>query len=170
MERFDHRATANNRVAAPERPVAARPAEGAPAHAAHYARKKPFYKRKLPIISLAVLVVALLAGGAWYFATTGFSGQINSKYQAVFLTNGQVYFGKMQVVNDSYLKINNVYYIQNKNGTAATTDANNIELVQLSKAVHGPKDEMVINRDQVLFFENLNEDGQAAKLISSDKK
>lgn len=50
-----------------------------------------------------------------------------------------------------------------------TTNANNIELVRLTKAVHGPKDEIVINRDQVLYFENLDDEGQAAKLISGDK-
>lgn len=159
MERFDQRPNINSRVATPE-------------HIGHVARNKPFIKRKFPLISLVIIVLALIAGGVWYYLSSSLRGQIDNGYQAVFLTNGQVYFGKMQVVNGSYIKITNVYYIQSKTaGTqqAASVDTNSVELIKLVSAVHGPKDALVINRDQVLFFENLKDDGQAAKLIAADK-
>lgn len=115
---------------------------------------------------LLLLVACIVAYGAW----SRTSGLVNSQYQAVFLANGQVYFGKLHNVNGSYLKITNVYYIQDASGATAqdAIAGKNIELVRLTKAVHGPKDEVVVNRDQVLYFENLENEGQATKLISGD--
>lgn len=171
MDRFTPRTSnVNNHDATASRP--AQPATGALLQQPQHTPKKKngFFRSKKGIVT--ILVVLALLAAAWYYFRGNIGGTIDSQYQAVFLSNGQVYFGKMAVVNDSYIKITNVYYIQNANGTAAqsSANANNIELVQLTKAVHGPKDEMVINRDQVLFFENLRDDGQAAKLISGDKK
>lgn len=131
-------------------------------------RGEPASKKKWLVAGAALFV--LLVCVAYFFLRGGMGGTIGSGYQAVFLSSGQVYFGKLQVVNDSYLKITNVYYIQNKADSVDTTDSNNIELIKLTKAVHGPKDELVINRDHVLFFENLEDQGQAAKLISGDNK
>lgn len=179
MERFDLRSSSNNRAVMPERPVVPRPAEpatDAPSRVERSGRKEPALKRKLPFIGVIIAAVLLL-GAAFYFFKVSTGGMIDSGYQAVFLTNGQVYFGKLQIVNDSYMKISNVYYIQNGNSTAATQQdttaaagSTNIQLVPLTSAVHGPKDEMVIAKSQVIFFENLKDDGQAAKLIIGDKK
>lgn len=178
MERFDLRSSTNNRTVTPERPVAPRPAEPAidtPSRVGQPNRKEPFFKRKTSVIGILIGII-LLAGAAFYFLKMGTGGLIDSGYQAVFLTNGQVYFGKLQIVNDSYMKISSVYYIQNstaatpQQGSGADAGATNIQLVPLTGAVHGPKDEMVIAKSQVLFFENLKDDGQAAKLISGDKK
>ena len=161
-----------------ERPVASRSAEpsvDAPSRVERPGRKGLSFKRKLPVVGIIIAAVLLL-GAAFYFFKVSTGGMIDSGYQAVFLTNGQVYFGKLQIVNDSYMKISNVYYIQNGSSTATQQDttaaagSTNIQLVPLTSAVHGPKDEMVIAKSQVIFFENLKDDGQAAKLISGDKK
>lgn len=134
------------------------------------ADKKKSSSKLIRIIGVVMAVAMVIAVAVYYFVLRP-GAMIDSGYQAVFLGNGQVYFGKLQVLNGSYLKITNVYYIQSNSGMTAAdaTDANNIELVRLTKAVHGPKDEIVINRDQVLYFENLDDEGQAAKLISGDK-
>jgi hypothetical protein len=94
----------------------------------------------------------------------------NDKYQAVFLTNGQVYFGKVKDVNSKYMNLKNIYYlnvnqqVQPKQGNSKQAQ-NSISLVKLGCELHGPLDQMVINRDQVTFWENLKTDGQVSKAI-----
>jgi hypothetical protein len=101
------------------------------------------------------------------------SSTINSnEYQAVFFTNGQVYFGKLQVVNGSYMRLSDVFYIQTPSDsssnpqTSTSASTANLELIKLGNEVHGPEDAMVINKDQVLFFENIKNDGKVTDSIS----
>jgi hypothetical protein len=42
--------------------------------------------------------------------------------------------------------------------------------VKLGCELHAPFDQMVINRDQVTFWENLQDDGQVAKAVATFKK
>jgi hypothetical protein len=99
-----------------------------------------------------------------------------SEYQAVFLTNGQVYFGKLAVVNPGYLKLTDIYYLQvqsSSNGTTsasqlsatASTTGSNVQLVKLGNELQGPEDMMAINREQVLFWENLKPSGKVTQAI-----
>lgn len=118
----------------------------------------------------AILVVALLA--AWiiwrivYNATT---------YKAVFLTNGQVYFGKLYNGMANPLTLHDIYYLQQQNsqpqdGQQTDTSNGSIQLIKLGNEIHGPKDFMRINADQVLFIEDLKDSGQVVKLIEQFKK
>jgi hypothetical protein len=122
------------------------------------------------LFSATVVMVALAA--LLYLGGPDESSQIDmKKQQAVFLTNGQVYFGKVKSVNSKYLDLRNIYYLnvnqqvqpnQNKDQQAQ----NSISLVKLGCELHGPSDQMIINRDQVTFWENLKDDGQVAKAIA----
>jgi hypothetical protein len=105
----------------------------------------------------------------------------SNQWQAVFLSNGQVYFGKISRVTWNAVIIKNVYYLQVTNqplqrtieGQAASGTTNtaqneaqqSITLVKLGNEIHGPTDEIRINRDQVLFTEFLKGDGQVVKAI-----
>ena len=90
----------------------------------------------------------------------------NGKYQAVFLNNGQVYFGNITSLNSQYVRLANVWYLtQNSGGNSSYT------LVKLGcQQIHDPTDEMVINRDQVTFWENLNNDGKVVSNINLSLK
>ena len=92
------------------------------------------------------------------------------KAQAVFLTNGQVYFGKIVAITDGYIDLRSIYYLntQQQPETQKDQDANsqtNFSLVKLGCELHGPMDQMIINREQVSFWENLKSDGKVAKAI-----
>lgn len=92
--------------------------------------------------------------------------------QAVFLNGGQVYFGNIDDLNGSFVRLTNIYYLRvnqqvQPEGEAAQTDANDISLVKLGCELHGPKDEMLINREQVVFWENLKDDGQVAEAVKA---
>lgn len=121
-----------------------------------------------------VLIIILLA--AWLGLTVpGIkpeSSQINkNEYQAVFLTNGQVYFGKLGTLNSSYLVLTNIFYLQS-NGSSNTTSSpqpktnNNLTLVKLGQSeLHAPEDKMVINQSQVSFWENLKDSSKVVTAI-----
>ena len=149
-----------------QRPVSA----VAPQNMAASNDKKSKKKRKWPLFLIGiVVVVAVLIGG--YFAKQAISpSPINKdKFQAVFLTNGQVYFGRL-TRGHGYYKLSDVYYLQNKTGEdtnasdqlGSNTD---VELIKLGNEVHGPEDVMIIESSQVLFFENLKNDGNVVKTI-----
>ncbi len=112
------------------------------------------------------------------FGKTSISSKIDtSKYQAVFLNSadGQVYFGKLKVLNDKYYELSDIYYVrveqvQPDKNNAQAQPQQNISLAKLGNEIHGPQDFMYINRDSIMFFENLKDDGQVVKAITEYKK
>lgn len=152
---------------------APQPAASHQSHAKQSPVRKP--RRKLLVIA-TILAVIVAAAAAWYlFGRTSTSSAIDSsKYQAVFFTNGQVYFGKLSELNDEYMRLKGVYYLQNKEQAADETspqsasaqDASGVELIKLGNEIHGPEDEMLVAKDQVLFFENLKPAGTVSKTIT----
>lgn len=96
------------------------------------------------------------------------------KYQAIFLNNGQVYFGKIGDLNKDFLTMGDIYYLrvnqQVQPDQKAAAAQNDVSLVKLGCELHGPQDSMVINRDQITFWENLKDDGQVAKAVAEYKK
>jgi hypothetical protein len=105
------------------------------------------------------------------------SGDNISDYSAVFLTNGQVYFGKLYSSSNS-VDLRDIYYLQVnqqqnlQSGTKATdaTTQPDISLVKLGNELHGPNDRMLINKDQVLFTESLKSDSKVVTAINDYKK
>lgn len=144
-------------------------------------------KSKLPWIILGVVVVVLIVLGVLFRDKLMGSGDGEVKgtvtgkasgYQAVFLTNGQVYFGKVSNPAEAYLTLKDIYYLQvvqpplqgqQQPGQQAADQQAQISLVKLGNELHGPVDEMHINREQILFYEDLKEDGQVVKAIRDYK-
>ncbi len=103
-------------------------------------------------------------------ATTSEDGFVNTKeLQAVFLNTGQVYFGHIKTLNSQFFVVSNIYYLQTAGDAADKTNAN-VSLVKLGCELHQPDDQMVINRDQVTFWENLHDSGQVAKAVAAFQK
>ncbi len=139
-------------------------------------------KKKVFIIAGAIvaLLIALVAGWTLWSGTQGGAAGVDSgKYQAVFFTNGQVYFGKLQSFNSEYMKLKDVYYLQtqktdeesgNPQQTQSSTNSDGLTLIKLGSEIHGPEDEMIVAKDQVLFYENLKKDGKVSQSIEQSKK
>jgi hypothetical protein len=124
---------------------------------------------------MVIIVGLLLAAVVAYLLTAKPASEDNyvdsSKLQAVFLTNDQVYFGNVTSLNKQYLVLDNIYYLQSSNtGSKATTTNSNVSLVKLGCELHKPYDQMVINRSEVEFWENLKSDGQVAKAVAQYQK
>ncbi len=118
-------------------------------------------------VALLLVAVALYAGLASPGAE---SKQINTReYQAVFLNNGQVYFGKISDLNSKYLVLKNVFYIENNNPSSTTPQTQQTSNYTLRKLgtteLHAPEDKMVVNRETVTFWENLKDSSQVVTKI-----
>jgi hypothetical protein len=125
-------------------------------------------------LTLVAVVVILLIALAVFFAGNNGDNEDNyvntSKLQAVFLQTGQVYFGNIKVLNDKYAVLTNIYYLQTSgsgSSTSSTSSNTNVSLVKLGCELHMPYDQMVINQDQITFWENLQSDGQVAKAVAT---
>lgn len=116
-----------------------------------------------------IVVLAIL----WWTDNLNIAVGGSNSYQAVFLTNNQVYFGKLVKKNADYPVLQDVYYLQvtqtlqPRDQNAQTT---NINLVKLGGEIHGPIDEMVINRAHILFYEDLHENSQVLQAIKQYKE
>ena len=121
------------------------------------------------LFSATVLVVALAA--LMYFGGPDESKFVDKdKNQAVFLTNGQVYFGKVTSVNQQYLDLKDIYYLnvnQQVQPNQEQGQDSNVSLVKLGNELHGPEDEMFIEKDKIIFWENLKDDGKVVQAIKS---
>ncbi len=130
------------------------------------------------ILSVALLIATLLFIGVYagrvVASATADTAVKSKQFQAVFLTNGQVYFGQLTHVDSSYVRLKQIYYlqvqqtVQPKDSTAAANNQQ-VSLAKLGGELHGPEDTMYISRAQVLFWENLKNDGKVAKAISDYK-
>lgn len=90
-------------------------------------------------------------------------------YQSVFLTNGQVYFGKIKSRGSSNTTLVDIYYLQVQQPIQPPPEGQQqtpqISLVKLGNEIHKPKDEMVINNKHILFTEEVQEGGQVMEAI-----
>lgn len=95
--------------------------------------------------------------------------------QAVFLSNGQVYFGHITDADESTLTLEDIYYLEQvdqqlqagEEAAAAGEGTANLSLTKLGEGqLHDPEDLMVIQRENILFWENLKPDSGVVKAMS----
>ena len=126
------------------------------------------------IIALIVVVVGVAGWAIWSNSKSSATGIDSSRYQAVFLSNGQIYFGKLSSFNEESFKITSVYYPQAQTtGEDAAADVqseqSNISLFRITDGVHGPDDEMIVMKNQILYYENLQANSKVTQLIEQNK-
>ncbi|MGH7142205.1 MAG: hypothetical protein ACREF5_01880 [Candidatus Saccharimonadales bacterium] len=179
---FINRVTPNqppSRVAPPPDSVDL-PSSRDKAEARHGGKMKPdlFGRWSRIGTNLLLFVVALLvATVAWLIFTSSPNSQASyintSKLQAIFLNTGQVYFGNIQAMNNQYVVLTNVFYLQTNSSSTTTTTSSanqNVTLVKLGCELHKPYDQMIINNSEVTFWENLQPSGQVAEAVAQFNK
>jgi len=129
--------------------------------------------RTIILITVVLLTIVLLGLTVFFYLQTS-SENYSSKYQAVFLTNGQVYFGKVSTESDEWIVMENVYYLKLKQSLqgqgSKELSESDVTLAKLGNEIHGPTDMMKINKKQVLFIENLSENSKVLSAIQDHKK
>ena len=145
----------------------------------------------LLVLVIALVAVALTIGKDW-FSFGGVNAQPNSKlHQAVFLSNGQVYFGKIKKIGSDSIVLTDIYYLQvvqqplqqqvgadgqpapqqpapAPQGQPAQTEPA-LNLVKIGSEIHGPVDKMVIPTTNIVFWEDIKDDGVVGKAIKEFK-
>lgn len=131
----------------------------------------------IPAIIVSLIIAGIIAFLLWPKPSTQTAIDPN-KYQAVLLTNGESYLGKLTVLNEKFMKLTDIFYLKSQNSdtdTATTedqqdtTDQTNVQLIKFGGEVQGPEDEMIISKDQIVYYENLKNDGKATKAIKEYK-
>jgi hypothetical protein len=88
--------------------------------------------------------------------------KFTTPYQAVLLTNGSVYFGKLAGYGGPTPVLTQVYYVVTQTNTE--TKQTNSVLVKRGQELHKP-DRMYLNPRQILFVEPVGTDSRVAQLI-----
>lgn len=115
------------------------------------------------LLAVAIVVVFVI-----YFVFVGPRPNRTTDWQAVFLTNGQFYFGHIEKENNRDVYLSEVYYLESSNPLqqdGQPTPRGELSLVKLGNELHGPVDTMILNRDHVLFTEDLRDDGKVVQAI-----
>jgi hypothetical protein len=121
-------------------------------------------------ILLGLLIGLLLGGLVWFVLLwvrpeDPFAGTVDTdRWQAVFLSNGQVYFGHLTVASDEFYELREAYYIQ-ESPSAEEGRPPTREVRPLSSEFHQPENRMLIRKDEILFVENLRPDSDVAEAI-----
>jgi hypothetical protein len=121
--------------------------------------------------SAAVLIVWVVAGIVVIAAALLFMKHTVSRspvafttpYQAVLLTNGSAYFGKLEGYGTPRPVLSEVYYIVTQTNPE-TKQSSNV-LVKRGKELHEP-DRMYLNPNQILCVEPVGTNSKVAQLIA----
>ncbi len=132
----------------------------------------------MPVALFLLAVAIVLVLGSAVFQGFLANQHRRSAYQAVFLTSGQVYFGKLERLTEKEIVLVDVYYLQaadnpqqasgekqNANSNTNAPAVPQYSLIKLGDELHGPQDRMYISRSQVLFTEDLKDTSQVVSAI-----
>ena len=138
---------------------------------------------KLGKFIITLMVIIIIVVGGWYLlgrytniSLPSFGGQASDDWQAVFLSNGQVYFGKIKAASKKQVVLADIYYLQVVEVPLQTTQTGagdvpktqqELKLIKLGNELHGPVDEMIINPDHVLLTERLKNDSRVVQAINN---
>ena len=135
------------------------------------------------VVGVAIGLVLPFAKSAWQGAASLLHTEAKpaktsgAAYQAVFLTNGQVYFGSVDDDTADPVVVRDIYYLQvtqqlqpDPNAGGESQQVPQVSLVKLGDELHGPTDEMRITRSHVLFVEDLKDDSDVVKAIEAAKE
>lgn len=119
------------------------------------------------IFGLAAAMIAFAVFGSSLFG--GFPAVPAAQWQAVFLTNNQVYFGKLADYDSSYVTLTDVYYLRTASDLTQS-GGSSLNLIKLGGELHGPEDVMYIPKANVLFWENMKQTSQVVQTIQSAQR
>lgn len=128
------------------------------------------------VVAVVACLVVLAGVGAytgalqsmWQIRSGAEAGppDLTTKYQAVFMDNGQVYFGQISGLGTAYPSLTDVYYVQRQIDPKAKTVKN--VLVRATDQWNAP-DRMVLNARHIVAVEPVSPTSTVAKLIAELK-
>ncbi|HMC69446.1 MAG: hypothetical protein E6H84_13310 [Chloroflexi bacterium] len=117
-------------------------------------------------LAIVVFLAAFFFTQWWDFTVPSLG---RAPYQAVFLANGQTYFGRYYERIGAYAKIEDVYYLQQSQGSDAT-QAPDTRLLRRGKELHAPAARMLVPKSAILFVEDLSDSSPIAQFMAQDHR
>lgn len=135
------------------------------ASAANSPIKSGNHRLWIVLSSVVSLLVGLFLGHfvTYHLMTNRAATTFATSYQAVLLSNGAVYYGKLSGYGTHNPVLTDVFYIVSKTDPE-TKQVSNL-LVKRGKELHGP-DRMYINASQIVTVEPVGAESKVAQLIN----
>ena len=120
-----------------------------------------------------IIVVAVVWCG--YASWQSYRPNTSGPRQAIFLGDGQTYFGYASSLKNKTVTLVDVYFLRpqasaTNTPTSTAVDTTKIDLLKLGLGgaddLVGSQDRMVINRDAIKYIEDMRDDSQINKKIS----
>lgn len=126
--------------------------------------------KSLGLALVSILAVGLLGLIAWYTLRPSAQPLNANQYQVVYLTGGQMFFGKLQNTDGDYLYMKSPYTAQST--TASADDKTKAAeptttLLRVKDQLYGPDDTVAVKSSQVVFWQNLRDDSKVTQALKS---
>jgi hypothetical protein len=115
------------------------------------------------VVALVVAAAAFAYVRYWDFVMPSFG----ARYQAVFLANGQTYFGHYLDRLGPYVKVENAFYITQQ-PTADENQSPESRIIRRGSELHQPLPFVLIPKSAILFVEDLRADSQVALFMDRE--
>ena len=116
-------------------------------------------------IAIGVFLIALLIVRVWDFTIPRV---VDARYQAVFLENGQTWFGHYRDRFGPYAAMDSVYSVQTKASQDPDVPTTS-QLIRRGNELHAPDPQLLIPKTAILFVEDLRDDSPIAKYMDQQR-
>jgi hypothetical protein len=114
-------------------------------------------------IVIGLLAGLILAGPSRPPQAAAGGAAITTRYQAVTLTSGQVFVGRLEKLDSPFPVLSDIYTLQSKPGEGGKT------VESLVKRGADEPDTLILNADHILFVEPVRSHSRLGKLIEEAK-
>jgi hypothetical protein len=120
-------------------------------------------RKQLTWLLAWLAIAAAFGGGALAFRAPHRKG-FDTPYQAILLDNGAAYYAKILKIDDDYVLLSDVYYVQPQVDTV-TKQTRNV-LVRRGTEWHAP-DQSLLSSRHIVMIEPVTEKSKLAEAISA---
>jgi hypothetical protein len=137
----------------------------------HDTKQRPLNKAWFGLAAIAVAAVVILGLLSMYHLSGSATRRSvdNDRYQAVHVADGRVFFGKIEHIDSHFIRLAEAYYTPSASTVAAGDDAanqnTNLSLIKAGEEVYGPDGNVLLQIEQVVYWENLKSDSKLLQAI-----
>ncbi len=118
---------------------------------------------KTAFLTLLAALFIMTAEGCDYMGKGGaLTQKLTADYHAVFLDNGQVFFGRLKAPSSDFIELTDVFYVRSE--TNKETKEVRSVLIKRGQEWHGP-DMMFVNSKHVTLIEPVSPGSKVGELI-----
>jgi uncharacterized protein YpmB len=116
--------------------------------------------------AFVILILAICGASGYWFGGRGASPALSAEYYAVLLSNGSVYFGRLEALDSPHPVLRDVYYVQT--GANPQTKEVNSVLIKRGAEWHAP-DRMILQPSSIVFMEPVAAGSRVSQLIAESR-